>query len=125
MRNNRELIILPTGKHLGPAAMDVDDYMTQVFEEHLLTKTYAIINQDEADTILDIASLNMWNLLEEMTDGNSLGEQGLTFIKRSFTLKVTGKFRMAQFYGAPKVHKEPMKLRPVVCKCGTELEILS
>ena len=35
------------------------------------------------------------------------------------------KYKIAQFYGTPKIHKSPMKLRPVVSKCGTELEVMS
>ncbi len=32
-------------------------------------------------------------------------------------------FIRAQFYGSPKVHKNPLNLWPVVSKCGTELEV--
>jgi hypothetical protein len=123
LKNNKDIIILQTDKNLGPAAMETEAYVEQVLTEHLFTSTYTIINQNDAMKIMEEAGLKMWDLLHEMVENNYFHGNEATFIKRSFMLK--SKFRVAQFYGAPKVHKNPIKLRPVVSKCGTELEVLS
>ncbi len=50
-RNN--IIIKPTDKNLGPAAMDKDTYIMQTLTEHLLTKHYTKLTKQEAYGRLD------------------------------------------------------------------------
>jgi hypothetical protein len=38
---NKQLIIKPMDKNLGPALLDLDAYIKQVLQEHLLTNDYA------------------------------------------------------------------------------------
>ena len=40
LKNNKEFIILPTDKNLGPAIMNRDNYIKQCLTEHLLTHNY-------------------------------------------------------------------------------------
>jgi hypothetical protein len=48
LRQKKDLIIKPTDKNLGPALMDLDSYVKQVLEEHLLTKDYEQLSEATA-----------------------------------------------------------------------------
>jgi hypothetical protein len=54
--------------------------------------------------------------------GSKLPKKVLTFMLRSFD---TYGDKIAPFRATAKVHKNPVKLRPVVAKCGTAIEALS
>ncbi len=125
LRDNKDVIILPTDKNLGPAAMDTADYVQQVLQEHLLTTNYEIIHETTALRRMTLAAQDMWEIFSDLHETGRLEDQEATFLQRSFQMKQRGQFRMAHFYGTPKVHKNPIKLRPVVSKCGTELEVMS
>jgi hypothetical protein len=48
LRQNKGLIIKPTDKNLGPAVMETSQYIKQVLQEHLLSKDYQELTQQEA-----------------------------------------------------------------------------
>jgi hypothetical protein len=58
-------------------------------------------------------------------ENDVFNESEWQFITRSFLLLEKNGERKSQFYGLPKVHKEPLALRPVVSTSGTAIEILS
>lgn len=126
LTSNPDVIIMPSDKNLGPVALDTSDYVNQVLQEHLLNeKNYQILSQRNALLKLNKASVSMWLLISDICDSADLASQELSFFKRAFAIKQRDGFRIAQFYGMPKVHKSPIKMRPVVSKCNDEFEILS
>jgi len=108
LKSSKDFIIMPTDKNLGPAIMNYNDYVKQVLVEHLTTPSYQLLQAHIAKSRL----LHTKNLL--MTTFNShkhlLSHAEITYFERSFK----GSHRTPIFYGMPKVHKTPLKLRPVV-----------
>ena len=50
-----------------------------------------------------------------------LSKPEVTYFKRSFTTR----FRLPMFYGLPKIHKNPISLRPVVSSSSSLLSVFS
>ena len=48
LKQNTNLIIKPMDKNLGPAVMDRDFYINKILNDHLLTKDYIKLSQNEA-----------------------------------------------------------------------------
>jgi hypothetical protein len=48
LKSNKNIIIKPTDKNLGHAAMDTETYIWQVLQEHLLTNNYIQLTKEEA-----------------------------------------------------------------------------
>jgi hypothetical protein len=119
LRQNKNVTIKPTDKNLGPAAMDTSDYIQQVLQEHLLTNAYKQLTFQEANNIMTQLKTFLKNLLSEQA--NTLPKSELTFFQRS----LKEHHRLPVFYGLPKVHKQPISLRPVVSTSGSLLAIFS
>jgi hypothetical protein len=45
LKSNKDIIIKPTDKNLGPAVMDTFEYVHQILTEHLLTSDYRQMSQ--------------------------------------------------------------------------------
>jgi len=108
LKDNTEFIIIPTDKNLGPAILTRQDYISQCLSEHLLTNIYLQLPETKAvDRIHSIKSTLIQIFNEHK---HHLNDSEVTYFLRSFKTQ----HRTPIFYGMPKVHKEPMKLRPVV-----------
>jgi len=119
LKSNNDIIIKPTDKNLGPAVMQKDAYIRQVLEEHLLTDDYLQLTEEEAKRKIDNLKLTLISLINNSQ--NLLSQAERTFFQRSFKLR----HRLPIFYGLPKVHKDPVKLRPVVSNTNSFLAIFS
>jgi hypothetical protein len=119
LKNNKNVIIKPTDKNLGPAAMDTEAYVEQVLQEHLLTNSYIQLTKEEAKHRTESLKLTFKNLFN--THKNTLSNSETTYFQRSLQVHC----RLPIFYGLPKVHKNPISLRPVVSSCGSFMSILS
>ncbi len=107
-KHSREFIILPTDKNLGPAVMNRDDYITQVLKEHLLTPTYLQLSPE-------MASLRITQTKKLLIDAFQAHRHRLTKPETDFfTRSFNNQHRNPVFYGMPKIHKNPILLRPVV-----------
>jgi len=119
LKRNKNIVIKPTDKNLGPAVMDTNDYVDKILKEHLLTNTYKQLTHTEMlNTMTDLKSA-LTNAIQSNAD--KLSQAELTFFKRS----LTSHFRLPIFYGLPKVHKNPVALRPVVSTTNSLLAIFS
>jgi hypothetical protein len=99
--------------------MDTEKYVHQVLKEHLLTKDYKQLSPMEAtDKITDLTKL-LKNLIK--THHQHLSKDELMYFQRSFQQH----FRLPIFYGLPKVHKNPVTLRPVVSTTNSLLAVFS
>jgi hypothetical protein len=108
LKANKDFIILPTDKNLGPAIVNRADYINQAITEHLLTPDYENLNPTTARKKLTETR----DLLIQTYNRHkhSLTEAEIQYFSRSFKQQ----HRTPIFYGLPKVHKKPIKLRPVV-----------
>jgi len=119
LKANKNIIIKPTDKNLGPAAMDIETYIQQILQEHLLTSSYRQLTKEEAKHRTENLKLTFKNLFNAHKEALSKSET--TYFQRSLQLHC----RLPIFYGLPKVHKNPVSLRPVVSSCGSFMSILS
>jgi hypothetical protein len=53
LKQNPNIVIKPTERNLGPAAMDTEDYIIQILKEHLLTADYNQSTKAEAQNKMD------------------------------------------------------------------------
>jgi hypothetical protein len=94
-------------KNLGLAVMNRDLYIEQVLREHLTTPTYLQLTSENA--LFEINNTKQLLLNAFHTQKNLLSQPKITYFTRSFKEN----HRVPIFYGMPKVHKNPMNLRPV------------
>jgi hypothetical protein len=124
LKNDPLRIIIPTDKNLGPAIMDRSGYIQHCLKDHLLNATnYKQLDKGEAHRITYNARADLQRLT--IADKSGIfppGSPPYTYFYRS--LKVRGR-RKPQFYIMPKVHKLPMKTRPVISCIGSTMEIAS
>jgi hypothetical protein len=109
----------PTDKNLGPSVMDTKDYINLVLTEHLLMDTYLQLTEGEAKNRLNDNKATLKTLLADYA--SSLSKSESLFFKRS----LQEHHRIQVFYGLPKVHKQPITLRPVVSTSGSLLALFS
>ena len=116
---HKEFIILPTDKNLGPAIMKRDEYIKQCFSEHLLTSNYKQLCKQTAYAKLESVKY----FLKECVNLHraQLNPSEVTYFTRSFKLQN----RIPIFYGLPKIHKNPITLRPVVSCINSFTSIFS
>jgi hypothetical protein len=119
LKNNKIIIIKPTDKNLGPAAMDLKQYLHQILKEHLLSKDYKQLTRQSALNKMDDIKNSLKNIIKG--HNNALSKAEVIYFQCSFQLK----HRLPIFYGLPKVHKTPMSLCPVVSNTNSFLAIFS
>jgi hypothetical protein len=119
LKHLSEFIILPTDKNLGPSISNRDDYIKQVLQEHLLSPTYTQLSETIAFQRLAETKELLINSFE--TYRHLLSQPEIDYFTRSFQEH----HRIPIFYGMPKVHKTPMKLRPVVSCINSFCSIFS
>jgi hypothetical protein len=119
LRKNKNIIIKPTDKNLGPAAMDREMYVTQMLNEHLLTKDYIKLTQQEALDKLQQMKLLFKDLISSNKD--LLSQPELIY----FTRSLKSQHRIPLFYGLPKIYKNPISLCPIVSTTNSLSAIFS
>jgi hypothetical protein len=81
LKLTKNLLIKPMDKNLGPALMDLDSYILQVLQEHLLTKDYIQLSQKEALHCMDNLKIFLKDLIKQHE--NTLPKTELTYFNRS------------------------------------------
>ena len=115
LQKNDEFIITPADKNLGPCILEREIYVKKALDEHLLDKkTYRKLTQEEANHFISSASNRIKIITNRSTKMRPAEKK---YIFRSIALAT----RFAQFYLTIKVHKDPVKTRPVVSTCGSQL----
>lgn len=118
---NDDFIVFMADKNLGPCIMEREEYIKWVLTDHLLDyKTYKQLTVEEAAELRRDARHKMMELLD--TYRASLPQHEQTYFDRCTNIKRT---RTPVFYITAKVHKSPIKSRPVVSSCGSFLSYLS
>jgi len=114
LRNNPELAICKTDKNLGPAIIERKRYLDLAFRDHLSDQhTYQQITKAEAIQRMTATYKAILAWLNHHKDRLSKAE--ITFLKRTCILHDdTGNIKFPQFYLLAKIHKTPLKTRPIV-----------
>lgn len=114
-------IVVEADKNMGVTIWLRDQFIKQVLQEHLN-------NEDYYENIT--ANIQEWKYIVENRfrtfvdrHGWALPDSVQTFLYRSE--ETYGFDRIAPFRATAKVHKNPVKLRPVIAKCGTTTEAIS
>jgi hypothetical protein len=76
LRNDDNIIIMPTDKNLGPAVMNRNEYVEQCLTEHLLTPQYSQLTRRTALTRIELTKLLLLNNLQKYK--NQLSSPELT-----------------------------------------------
>jgi len=79
LKSNKNIIIKPTDKNLGPAMMDTSQYINQVLKEHLLTPDYRQLSHLEATRAFEKIKTTLKNLIQANTQ--SLSKPELTYFE--------------------------------------------
>jgi hypothetical protein len=99
--------------------MDTENYVHQVLKEHLLTKDYIQLTPQEASNKMKDLTDFLKDLIK--SHQNNLSRAEFLYFQRSFQQQ----FKLPVFYGLPKVHKNPVTLRPVVSTTNSLLAVFS
>ena len=112
LKNSTSHIVMPTDKNLGPAVIERDVYTKRVFDDHLNDKnTYERLTENQADMYFKLLKEQLSKFLQEQ----DLSKADFKFLQRSFEVKDPWSY----FYLTAKVHKSPLKTRPIVSVCGS------
>jgi hypothetical protein len=133
IKKERKLMITSTDKGLGPAIMEIKQYITRGLADHLLNTTnYRELAMEEA---LLINETNFRWICERFLDypekGTVTKNEKLFFERTLFGDRIRGimylnkYLQLPYFYILPKVHKTPWATRPVVSGVPTVMEPLS
>lgn len=121
LRGDANLVIMKTDKNLGPAIIYYDEYVKRALQEHLLDKkTYANLSSEAAHSRIKIARNTITNFLQIY----NLRDSDKKYIKRWLDQGMN-KDPFSYFYLLAKVHKTPMKTRPIVSSSGGIMFALS
>ena len=104
LRASRELVIKPADKNLGLCVMSINWYVAEG------------LRQLRAGNYEQIRDFSMAAMLAKMDDflrahGRSMNYSEARWLRHQ---RATGQFRLAVFYMLPKLHKDPIKGRPIV-----------
>jgi hypothetical protein len=85
LKNDKEIIIKPTDKNLGPAVLDLDKYIKQILLEHLLTNDYKQLTKEIALQKMDNIKLVLKNMIAN--NHGLLTKAELIYFQHSFQLQ--------------------------------------
>ena len=121
LKDNEKFIVVEADKNMGVTVWKRSEFIKQVLKEHLSNaQVYQNITHEKDNTLDDLQ--NEFKIFLR-THGRNLPDTTIEFFKRS--QDTHGWAKVAQFRATAKVHKNPVKLRPVVAKCNTTIECLS
>jgi hypothetical protein len=122
LRNSTTLCVLKSDKNLGPCILERDDVINYAIHDHLSDRsTYTRLTEKQADSRVTSATKQIIEWCQ--SHKHHLPKREKQFIMASSNSHdKNGKLRTATFYIMPKVHKKPLKTRPVCAatNCNTE-----
>ena len=114
LKSSENLMIVKTDKNLGPAIIEKSRYVDFAFRDHLGDdQTYKELTKTQADDALSTFHDAINDLLENFKDAFSPNDH--TFLQRSLVTNDS----FAHFYLLMKIHKTPLKTRPIVSVSGS------
>jgi hypothetical protein len=120
LKESPDLLVVRTDKNLGPAIVDRTTYIHKAFTDHLLDKaTYQSLTSSEARTAIKKLSIDLLEFISIHSD--DLGAANRKFLLNS---RMDVKDPYPHLYLTFKIHKLPLKTRPIVSVSGSLLHAL-
>lgn len=126
LRKNDKFIIVDGDKNLGPCILERDYYIYRGCQEHLgNTRNYKSLTKLQAYTIQKGLNYRFFHWLSKYRPRRgeespvayiTISQAEVTYLNRALKQMED---RLARFRMLAKVHKDPWKLRPIVCCAGT------
>jgi len=120
LRNQTAILVVQCDKNLGPAIIERDEYIKLVIRDHLSdSRTYQRLSPSE----INLEKRRLPNMLDEWMKKyhKDLTRNERRFLKHHI---VNNKEPFATFYATMKVHKMPLRTRPIVSCSGSLLYAL-
>ena len=118
LRRQDTFLVVQCDKNLGPAVIEKDRYIKMAIRDHLRdTRTYKRLSETEADQKEDYIRRQIQRWMKKHKKVLSRSER--RFLQHHLD---TNEFPFAVFYITMKVHKSPLKSRPIVSCSGSLLE---
>jgi hypothetical protein len=122
LRESSKLLVVRTDKNLGPAVIDREAYIRHAFADHLSDKhTYRPLTPEEARSEMNTLTEKILTFITAYSDDNEISEGDANFLANSLAL-VEDPF--PRFYLLFKIHKSPLKTRPIISVSGSTLHAL-
>ena len=121
LRESDNVIATETDKNMGGAILPRPVYNTAAIQEHLGDET-VYLRLTKVEAMLREKTLHARILRFTSKWKNDISPAEFNFLDTACT---EAKGRTSKFRMTPKVHKNPWKMRPIVCCCGTLLNYLS
>lgn len=117
---NRDYLITPTDKNLG-LAVSKRGWLIEKCNELLASQSdYKPLSEIEARAKLQYKNKLMSDLADIVPEHLPECKQLRNFLRSKITSSVSDQ-AVPQFYGIPKIHKEPVKMRPIIpCHSATQ-----
>lgn len=120
LQQSESLLVVQCDKNLGPAVIERNEYILMVNRDHLSDRsTYEQMSKEEAENFVS-------NTIKIVQRWLKRHKTKLTKMERRFVAQsiVGNKDPLCKFYATMKVHKTPLKSRPIVSCSGSLLENL-
>jgi hypothetical protein len=120
LQSSEDTLVVRTDKNLGPALVDRKTYIHKAFADHLSdANTYRSLSPTEASDSIE----ELTELLQAFVSHheNELGESTTKFLTESIDEVIDP---YPHFYLTFKIHKTPLKTRPIVSVSGSLLHAL-
>ena len=123
LRSNLRFIIIEADKNLGGCILLRDTYISRAISEHLSNRAvYQLLTAQEALTHVRKLRRTLRDFMATWRARRVISKAEYVFLDRYID---QNKDRFARFRMSLKAHKNPWKMRPIVCCVGTSLNGLS
>ena len=124
LQNNDNIITIEADKNLGLVVYDRDEYMKRAISEHLgNTDVYERIETNKALKMKDTTALHVRTWIQKWYRKGQLNDTEKNWLMENCNKKYTA--NLPRFRMTGKIHKNPDKMRPIVCCAGTLLNDVS
>lgn len=116
LRKNSELLVVQCDKNLGPALIERERYIKMIIRDHLNDKdTYCQLSALQAKLCIGSVRKQIESWMTRHADCLTKNEK--RFLRKGLATSTDDPYGV--FYGTMKVHKKPLKTRPVVSYSGS------